>query len=193
MTFTAAQGQVPASQSILLSEAGTCSRPVSWTATGDAGSSSWLSPTPPALDTGSGSSLIVTVNSASLVAGTYTGIISVSATDSSNHTVGPTRKITVTLTVTATVSGTVMACTGVAPVCLTSAPLPGATLTLLNSSLATVATTTADASGNYSFANLLPGNYTVNISGTLNGTSYSATGESLVLSGNLSGIILNTW
>jgi hypothetical protein len=86
-----------------------------------------------------------------------------------------------------------MACTGLAPACLTPTPLPGATLTLFNSSNAQVTTITADGSGNYTFSGLLPGNYTVNISGTLNGTSYSATGESLVVSGNLSGVILNTW
>jgi protocatechuate 3,4-dioxygenase beta subunit len=41
------------------------------------------------------------------------------------------------------------------------APLPGVTVTLRDATGATVATTTTDANGNYSFANLAPGNYTV--------------------------------
>ncbi|MCK7513020.1 MAG: IPTL-CTERM sorting domain-containing protein [Desulfobacterales bacterium] len=39
--------------------------------------------------------------------------------------------------------------------------LPGVTITLRNSANAVVATTTTDANGNYSFANLPPGQYTV--------------------------------
>ncbi|HKV57667.1 MAG TPA: hypothetical protein VJO32_05275, partial [Ktedonobacteraceae bacterium] len=71
LTFTAAQGLAsPAPQGVSLSETGTCSRPVKWAA---GTTTSWLSLSSPAPDTGSGSSLTVTANSAGLPAGTYTG------------------------------------------------------------------------------------------------------------------------
>ncbi len=186
LDFTAAQGPgSPNPQTIALSESGTCSRPVSWTA---GTSSPWLALSSPQPDTGSGSSLTVTVNSAGLPAGTQTGTITVSATDGNGNAVGTPQTITVTLTVTPTfsVSGTVEACQpGPAPLCTTSAPLPGATLTVLNSANQQVETVTADASGNYTILYLSPGSYTVNITGTdANNVPYSATGLPLPVAGN---------
>ncbi|HEU0000531.1 MAG TPA: carboxypeptidase regulatory-like domain-containing protein [Ktedonobacteraceae bacterium] len=192
LTFTAAQGLAPpAPQSISLSETGTCSRPVNWTA---GTTSTWLSLSTPAPDTGSGSSLIVSASNAGLTAGTYTGTVNLSATDSNGISAG-SKTITVTLTVTPTysVGGTVTACTGAPPACLTPTTLPGATLTLLNSSNATVATITADGSGNFTFANLPPGNYTVNIIGTIGSVNYATSGIPLSVTGNATGVNLNVY
>jgi hypothetical protein len=164
-------------------------------ASGDAGSSGWLSLSGSLQDTGSGVSLGVSVNSASLPAGSYPGTITLTATDSIGHAIGTSEIINVTLNVTATVSGTVVACQpGPAPACTTPAPLPGAVLMLYDSSNRLVETTTADGSGNYTFTNLLPGNYTVNITGTdANNVHYSTSGIQLTVSGNQSGMSLNVY
>jgi carboxypeptidase family protein/BACON domain-containing protein len=190
LAFTAAQGQASPTQSVPLSESGGCSRPVSWTA---GTSSAWLTLSSPPPDTGSGSLLTVTVNSAGLQAGTDTGTITVSATDGNGNAVGAPQTITVTLTVTPTysVSGTVFACQ---PGCISSAPLPGATIAVFNTN-GLVETVTADASGNYIIPNLSPDSYTVNISGTdANNVSYSTTGIPLpVVSSNTTGIALDVF
>ncbi len=196
LTFKAAQGQSsPASQSVLLKETGTCSRPVSWMASGDLNSSAWLTLSTPLPDTGSGSTLTVSVNSVGLSVGTHTGTISLMATDINGYTVG-SKTITVTLIVTPTyiVIGTVLACLpGPSPLCTTSAPLPGATLTLFNGSTV-IATATADALGNYTFANLSPGSYTVTISGTdALSQHYLTANLSLAVAGNASGINFNVF
>jgi hypothetical protein len=193
LAFTAAQGQAsPVPQNVSLSEINTCSYPINWMVTT---STAWLGLSTPTADTGSGSSFKVSVNNAALPAGPYMGTITVSATDSSGYVVGAPQTITVTLTVTPTysVSGTVMACTGVPNVCLTPAALPGATLTLFDSSNRQVASIIADVSGNYTFNNLSPGNYTINISGTLNSVNYSATGIPLVVTTSATALTLNTW
>jgi Viral BACON domain/Carboxypeptidase regulatory-like domain len=196
LAFTVAQGQTsPAPKSILLKETGTCSRPVTWTAMGDGSSGAWLSFSSPPQDTGSGSPLKVTVTSTGLAAGTYTGTISVSATDSNGNNVGTPRTLKVTLTVTPTysVSGSVVACTGVPTVCLTPVALQGATLTLFDSANKQVASSMADGSGTYTFTNLSPGSYTITVTGTLNSVMYSATGIPLVVTGPVTGFTLNTW
>ena len=69
---------------------------------------------------------------------------------------------------------------------------PGATLQIVNGSGASVATIASDATGNYSFAELASGNYTVNISGTANGVHYSST-DSLDVTGNATGVNLNAY
>jgi hypothetical protein len=185
LSFTVAQGQTSSNQqNVSLGETGTCSRPVTWTTVGDANSSAWLVLTPPAPDTGSGSTLGVNVNT-NTQPGTYTGTITVTAVDSNGVAVLGTFTIPVTLNVTATVSGQVIACLpGPAPTCTTSAPLPGATLTLVNSSGLTVATITANSSGNYSFAGLAPGSYTVNVSGTDSGGMHYSSAFPLPVTAN---------
>ncbi len=199
LRFTATQGQAPGSQSVQLSESGTCSRPVTWTAMGDANSSAWLLLSTISSDTGSGTSLGVTANSASLPAGTYTGTITLTAVDNNDVAVGTHKTVTVTLTVspppTYTVSGTVIACQpGPSPLCTTSAPLPGASLTLFDSSNTQVATATADGSGNFSFPNLLAGTYTITITGTdSNNMPYSTSGIPLVVTMNATGVILQVY
>jgi hypothetical protein len=100
----------------------------------------------------------------SMSLGTHTGTISITATDSTGATVsGSGQTVTFTLTVTGfSISGTVLAC----PVqnCATPLALPGATVSVMNGS-ATVATTTADLSGNYSFSNIPLGTYTITATG----------------------------
>jgi hypothetical protein len=182
LAFTVPQGQPAATAlSVTLSESGTCVRPVSWTASG--GSSSWLVLSAPSgTDSGSGSSLGVNVTAATLLPGTYSGTVTIAATDSAGAVLSP-QTITVSLTVTATVSGTVIACAD--QTCATSQLLAGATVTLLSGSN-TVATTTADASANYSFTGIAAGSYTINVSG-LDATNVHYVGSaSVTVTGNIS-------
>ena len=195
LTFNVAQGQTSSTaQNVSLSETGKCSRPITWSTTGDANSSAWLVLTPPSPDTGSGSTLSVKVNAASMVPGTSNGTITVSAFDRTGAAVLGTFTISVTINVTATVSGTVVACSGPTPPCSTPVPLPLASLTLLNGSGVTVATTTADSSGNYTFSGLAPGSYTVSISGTdSNNIHYSTTGIPLTVKANMPSFTLQVF
>jgi len=103
--------------------------------------------------------------------------------------VGSAQSVTVTLKVTGfNISGTVLAC----PVqnCATPQALAGATVTVTNGST-TVATTTADASGNYSFSNIPSGTYTITAAG-YDATNTHHTGSvTLTLTGNASGQTIN--
>jgi hypothetical protein len=186
LAFTVARGQTGTAQNIAVSETGTCARPVSWTATADP----WLVlAAASGTDSGGGSTLSVNATAANLVPGTYTGKITITATDSTGAAVvGSPQTIAVTLTVTSfTVSGSVVVCSGPAPTCTTSQPLPGATVTLMSGST-TVATATADAAGNYSFANVALGSYTLSAS---NGT-HTGSAPVTVL-GNTTGVIIQTF
>src|SRR5260221_7658026 len=190
LAFTVAQGQTATAQTVAVSETGACARPVSWTATADP----WLVlAAASGTDSGSGSTLSVNVTAASLVTGTYTGHITIAATDSTNAAVvGSPQTIAVTLTVTGvTVSGSVVVCSGPAPACTTSQPLPGATVTLM-SGTTTVATATADAAGNYSFANVALGSYTLSASGTDSTVTHTGSAAITVL-GNTTGDIIQTF
>jgi hypothetical protein len=106
LAFSAVEGQPPpASQNFIISEAGGCSYPVSWTAVGDPNSSAWLGITPTnGSDHSSGSTVIVSVTQTNMTPGTYTGQITVSATDSNGVVVqGTPQTIPVTLTITASI------------------------------------------------------------------------------------------
>lgn len=189
LSFSAVQGQSSNVQTLTVSDTGGCAPSVTWTASGDANSSSWLVISPPSgTDSGSGSTINVSANAANLAPGTYSGTITVTAT-SGVPVQGSPQPVTVTLTVTGfTVSGTVLACAGPAPSCPNPVPLPGATLTLVNGSGTTIATATADASGNYAFSGLALGGYTVKVSGTdSNGTHYAGS-IPLTVSGNATGV-----
>ncbi len=102
LAFSVAQGQTSSSQSVTFNESGNCARPVSWTTTGDAGSSSWLVLNGTSgSDSGIGGLTDVSVNAASLTPGTYTGSITISATGNDGSVVqGSPQSIAVTLTVT---------------------------------------------------------------------------------------------
>jgi len=191
LSFSAAQGQSSSTaQNVSLSETGNCARPVTWTA--NAGSSAWLvlSATSGS-DSGSGSILGVNVNAASLTPGTYAGTITISATDSAGAPVsGSARTISVSLTVTGfTISGSIVACADLA--CATPQPLPLATVTLINGST-TIATVTADASGNYSFSNVALGTYTISVAGTVASTSYKGS-ATITVSGNASNFAIRAF
>ena len=166
LSFSVAQGQpAPAAQNFSLSESGNCSLPVTWTAQGDSGSSSWLTIGPPTSGTGS-ATVNVAVNPAGLAPGTYAGKITVSASGNGGAIVlNSPQTVNVSLVVTGyTLSGMVIACSD--GNCTSSKPLPGASLTLLNNSTNQSVTTTADSLGNYSFSNLSMGAYTLTASGT---------------------------
>jgi len=101
LAFSVPQGQpAPAAQNVTFSETGTCVRPVTWSASGDAGSSAWLVLSAASgTDSGSGSTLGVNVTAATSVPGTYSGTITVTATDSAGAVMS-LQPINVTLTVT---------------------------------------------------------------------------------------------
>ncbi len=186
LSFTVAQGTALSSvQNVTVSETGTCARPVTWTAS--TGSTAWLVLLATAgTDSGSGGTIGVNINAATLLPGTYTGAITITATDSTGATVsGSGQAIPVTVTVTGfTVSGTVVACPGsTPPTCTAPQALPGASVTVLSGGT-TVATTTADASGNFAFANIALGAYTISVAGSdASGTHYVGS-LALTLTGN---------
>jgi len=166
LAFSVSQGQSTATtQTVILKETGTCARPVTWTASA---SSAWLVlAATSGTDSGSGSILGVSVTAATLLPGTYTGTITIAATDSTGASVSGSGQVSVTLTVTGfMVSGTVFACPGsTSPTCTTPPQaLPGATLTLTGGS--TTLNATADGSGNYGISGVPLGTYTITASGT---------------------------
>ena len=194
LSFTVPQGQSASTQNVTLSETGTCSRPVAWTAS--TGSGTWLVLSATSgTDGGSGSTLGVNVNAATLVPGTYTGTITITATDSTGATVvGSPQTVGVTLTVTGyTISGTVFACPGsISPTCTTPQALPGATVTLILGSK-TVAMTTADASGNYSFSGLGSGTYTISVTGNDASNNHYVGSISVPFTGNMSNVTIQAF
>jgi Viral BACON domain/Carboxypeptidase regulatory-like domain len=177
LAFSLPQGQVSATaQHVQVSESGTCGRPVTWKA---ATKRAWLLPQATGADSGGGSTLGVTATAAKLLPGTYPGTITITATDATGAT--SVQTVSVTLTVTGwTISGTVTACAD--QTCATPQPFAGATVMAVNGST-TIATTTTDASGTYSFSNMARGTYTLKVAGTLGGTHYVGT-LPLALTGN---------
>ncbi len=185
----------PGAQTVTLGETGNCALPISWTATGDSSSTSWLQLSPTSgSDTGTTSPLTVNVNPGNLVPNAYTGQITISAKDAGgNQLQGSGQTVTVTLTVPGyTVSGSVIACSDSG--CTSPAPLPGATLTILNSLNTTVTTTTADPSGNYQLPPLAPGTYTLTVTGTSSsGTVYTATVSPFTVTGDQANFTIKTF
>ncbi|GAC1650404.1 MAG: hypothetical protein NVS4B12_20170 [Ktedonobacteraceae bacterium] len=187
LAFTVPQGQVAPAQTFPVRETGTCAPPVTWTATGNANSTSWLviSPTSGS-DTGSGATVSVSINAASLAPGTYKASVTVTASNGSTINNG-TQTIPITVKVTGyTISGTVNVCAD--STCSTPVPLPGAAVVLTNASGAQVAITTADINGNYTFPNIALGTYTVAASG-MNSLNIHYVGSVPVnVTGNMTGI-----
>ena len=192
LSFSAAQGQpAPAGQSFGLSESGTCALPVTWSAVGDSGSSGWLTVGPPTSGTGS-ATVGVSVDSQALAPGTYGGKITVSASGNGGAVVqNSPQTVNVSLVVTGyTLSGNVIACSDVN--CTTSKPLPGSTLTLVNNSTNQSVTITADSLGNYSFANLSMGSYTLSATGSDGTLNYAGT-ATLNITGNVTNYSINVY
>jgi len=189
LAFSVSQGQSAATQNVTLSETGTCARPVTWNASAN---SAWLVLSPAS---GTGGTFGVTVDTAGLTPRTYTGTITVTATDGLGAAVsGSGQAINVTLTVTGyTISGNVVACPGSTPPgCITPQPLPGATVTLMSGSN-TVATTIADASGNYAFSNIALGTYAISVAGYDASNNHYVGSLPLTLTGNALNIALQAF
>ncbi|GHO88963.1 BACON domain-containing protein [Dictyobacter formicarum] len=163
LTFSAIQGQTATQQSIPLGLSGLCVLPVSWTATAD---SSWLQlSSPSGSDNGQGSTLGVSVDATGLNVGTYHGVITVTPNGSGGASVDGKPQIPVTLTVTGTtVSVTVNSCATTA--CSLPTPLPGALVSLADSTGKIVASQTTDANGVATFTNVPVGAYTAVANGT---------------------------
>ena len=185
LAFVAVNGQATAAQNFSVNETGTCTRPVTWTATGDTNSTSWLVISPPSgSDTGSGATVGVSINATALPPGSYNATVTVAASDGATIA-NSTQVIPVTVTVTGfTISGVINICGESTCTTPPPAPLPGAAVVLTNSAGTQVATTTADAKGNYTFSNIALGTYTVSASGTSNALHY--TGKiSVTVTGNM--------
>ncbi len=164
LSFTTTEGQpAPPAQSISFSEVGSCAGPFSWSVAASAGGNGWLGLNP-TTGTGSGS-VAVGVNAQGLIPGTYTAVITLTATGSGGAVVqGSPQNIAVNLTVSGyTLGGTVIACSDT--ICISSKPLPGATLNLVNTVTNQAISIQANSSGNYSFTNLALGSYTVTVTG----------------------------
>jgi hypothetical protein len=191
-TFTATQGQpAPAPQNLPFSETGTCARPVSWTAVTSTGSQGWLLASPGSgSDYGRGATVSVSVNTQGLQPGTYSGTVTISASNNSGAPIqGSPQSVNVTLTITGfTISGTVMACSD--QFCTSSSPLPGASLTLLNMQTQQSLTSNADSSGNFSFSNIALGTYTLSGTGSNGSQNYSGS-MTITVTGDMSGVVLN--
>ena len=175
LPFSVGQGQPsPSPQSFSLNETGNCTLPVTWQATGDAASSSWLVVGPPSSGTGS-ATVSVGVNASSLAPGSYSGMITVSATGNGGAVVqNSPQTVNVKLTVTGyTFSGSVIACSDTS--CTTTNALPGSSVSLLNNATNQAIVVTANGSGNFSFTSLALDPYTLTVTGTDGTTNYLGT------------------
>jgi len=185
LAFVVVDGQVSPAQTFPVHETGTCTRPVTWTAIGDTSSTSWLVISPPSgSDTGSGATIGVSVNAASLSVGSHKASVTVAANNGATIA-NSTQTIPITVTVTGfTVSGTVNICGE--STCTTPPPVPllAATVVLTSTAGTQVATATADANGNYTFSNIALGTYTVSASGTSNALHYTGN-ISVTVTGNM--------
>lgn len=192
LNFSLAQGQAaPPAQSFSVSETGNCARPVSWSASGDAGSSSWLVLSQPTSGTDS-ATIDVGINPQNLLPNTYTGTITLTASGNGGAVVqGSPAVVNVSLTVTGfTLNGRAMACSDIT--CTTTKPLPGAALSLVNNLTNQATTIFADGSANYSFSNLSLGSYTLTITGT-DGTYNYAGIVTLNIGGNQTNVSINAY
>jgi hypothetical protein len=158
---------------------------------GDAGSSSWLVLSQPTSGTDS-ATIHVGINPQNLLPNTYMGTITVSASGSGGAIVqGSPAQVTVSLTVSGvTLNGRAMACSDIT--CISTKPLPGAALHLVNNLTNQAITIFADGSGNYSFSNLALGPYTLTITGS-DGTYNYAGIVTLNIGGNQANVSVNAY
>ena len=63
----------------------------------------------------------------------------------------------------------------------------------LTSGTTTIATTTADASGNYTFSNVAPGSYTISASGTEANNVHYVGSTALTVSGNVQNLTVQVF
>ena len=185
LAFVVANGQASVAQNFSVQENGTCTRPVTWTATGDTNSTSWLVISPPSgSDAGSGATIGVSVNAASLPPGSYKASVTVTASDG-GMIANSTQMIPIIVTVTGfRISGIVNICGESTCTTPPPVPLPAAAVVLTNSAGTQIATTTANANGRYIFSNIALGTYTVSASGTSNALHYTGT-ISVTVTGNM--------
>lgn len=195
IVLTASAGQTTAAtQALTLGETGSCNGGVAWTATGDSGSSAWLNLSATSgMDSGGGSTIVLSASARQLPPGSYTGQITISANNNGMVLQGSPQTIKVTFQVNGySVSGVVAACSGPAPACGTSQGLGGATVSLINGSNTTVATVTADSAGSFTFTNVPPGTYTISATGSSDLLSYSGT-VMVTVNGNISNANVSTF
>lgn len=195
INLSAQQGQTTSiSQTLALAESGSCNGGVNWTVARDSNSSSWLTLSPTSgQDNGSGSTITASASANALTPGTYTGQVTVSASNNGVVLRGSPQTITVNLIVTGdSVSGAVVACDGPAPMCTGSSSLANATLTLVNNSGTTVATVTSDANGNFTFTSIPQGSYTIDASGVANSLNYTGT-TTVTVDGPTTGVVLQAF
>ncbi|MEO7019390.1 MAG: BACON domain-containing carbohydrate-binding protein [Ktedonobacteraceae bacterium] len=101
LVFNAAHGASPASQTLTLNETGSCGGGVAWTASADPGSNVWLNLSAHSgLDTGNGSTIVVTVTPGNLTPNTYTGQITISASTNGVMLQGSPQVLNVTFVMT---------------------------------------------------------------------------------------------
>lgn len=194
IVFNAVAGQAAPEQTLNLGSTGSCNGGISWTALGDANSSSWLSLSATAgTDTGSNSAITLNASASQLSPGTYTGQITVSANNNGMVLQNSPQVVKVTLQVSGyNISGTALACNGPTPTCTTSQGLAGANISLVNSDNVTIATVTADSAGNFTLTNVPPGNYTISVSGSINAVNYSGT-VTVTVNSSLTSVSIQTF
>jgi hypothetical protein len=193
LSFTLTQGQGVPTQALNFSETGSCARPVSWTATPDNGSASWLTLSATSgTDNGSGSSIGVGVNP-SLTPGTYNGSITLTLTDANGVAVQSSpQTIPVLVTVSGfTVGGVVEACA--ANPCAAPLALAGATVTLTDAHGTKIGTLNANSNGNFSFTNIAAGTYTLSATGTDTASLQYSGSVSITVTGNSTNLTLNAY
>lgn len=194
LSLSVKEGQTTAAQNLSFSQAGSCSLPIDWTATVDKNSSNWLvlSATSGS-DNGNGSSIGVSANAAQLSPGTYTGTITIAASDQTGTAIqGSPQNVTVTLTVTGlTVNGTVNACSS--NPCDTSAPLANATVTITTSSGTTIGGASTDSSGNFSINGIPAGTYNIAATGSDGNKQNYSGSKTVTITGDQQNVSLNVF
>jgi hypothetical protein len=184
-SFTGTQGgSVLAPQTIAVTARGNCSWPLTWQAS-VVGSVGWLAlsaDTSTLSSAGQSASLKVTPDITGLTPGNYRAVVKITAKTASGVATGGEITVSVNLAVTGvTINGTVSTCAVVD--CTAPAVLPGATVTL-SSGGTTIATVTADQTGEFTFTGITLGTYTLTVSGTDNGTYYAGS-MTVIVANNL--------